>query len=191
MNFTKFDSNEEQYFELWLDELLFHGYIDNYVYQPEAYKINDVVEYGILVHMKTKDKLVSKTLLRAREYTPDYHIFWNEKAKGIFYQNLGEIENTRPIMIANKDVTTLDVKGTHNQHSSWGIFEANRKDVWEKYCVFVEKVTPIGKKACLFGLTFTPSDLPMWQKRDPSKKYAWVKWPVRTIKEFVDNMKKL
>lgn len=181
------DSHEEEYFEMWLDELVDIGYIDKYEYQPEPFKLNDSVKYDITIQMKTKTKIKQQTLLQAREYTADYKIFWNEKAKFILFQNLGEMYNKRPMFIAQDNVTFVDVKGAHNTHSSWQIFEANRKSLWERYNIYVEKIQPIGKKKCLFGLTFTPKALPIWQKRDATKMYAWVKWQVKSIDEFVHN----
>ena len=185
------DSHEEEYFQLWLEELIECGYIDSYTYQPEPFKLNDTVKYNIKKQMKTKVKVVERTLLQSREYTPDYLLIWNKKAENVLYQNLDNIIDERPIFIAQNNITYLDVKGTHNQHSSWQIFEANRKTVWEKYGIFIEKIQPYGKKTCLFGNTFTPRKLPMWQKKDPTKLYSWAKkWEIRYIEEFLNNFNK-
>lgn len=181
----KYDSNEEFYFELWLTELKDRGFIYNYYYQPDPFKLNEPVYYTIYKKLKTKTKIEQRTLLQAREYTPDYKIVWKEKARGIFYNNLEDEIEKRPLIFAQNNVSYVDIKGTFNQHSSWGIFEAARKDIWEKFNIFIEKVKPIGKKDCLFGKTFTPEMMPIWQQRDNTKKYAWVNWEVRTIETFL------
>jgi len=183
--YGKYDSREEEFFNMWLDELVEAGYIDKYVYQPESFKLNEPVCYKIHKKLKTKTKIIEKTLMQAREYTPDYTVYWNEKAKGILYNNLDEEIESRPIFFAQNDITILDIKGKHNQHSSWAVFEAARKDVWEKYGIFIEKIQPIGKKTCLFSKSFTPKNVPIWQKKDPSKKYAWACWKIRNINQFL------
>ena len=186
---NEFDSEEESFFNIYLEELKENGYVIDYEYQPESFILNETVKFDIIVHKKTKDVLQSKTLLQGREYTSDFKIYWSDKAKNIFFQNLNDIHNKRPLFIAQDNITYLDIKGKFNVNSSWAIFEANRKSVYEKYGVFVEKITPIGKTKCLFGKSFTPKELPMWQKRNPTKMYAWVKWNVKSLDEFVNEAK--
>ena len=189
INGNEFDSEEELFFNIYLNELKDNEYIIDYVYQPEPFILNEPVKFDIIVHKKTKDVIQQKSLLKGRSYTPDFKIQWSDKAKGIFFQNLGDIHNKRPIFIAQDNITYLDIKGKFNMNSSWAIFEANRKSVYEKYGIFVEKIMPVGKSKCLFGVSFTPKDLPMWQKRNPTKKYSWVKWNVKSLEEFVNGSK--
>jgi hypothetical protein len=141
------------------------------------------------IHLKTKDKVVEKPLMQARKYTTDYKIFWNKKALNVFYQNIDDLHNEMPLFISHDDISYLDIKGKFNQHNSWGLFEANRKDVWEKYGIYINKIQPYGKKNCLFGLTFTPklAETQMRQKRHPEKYYSYVKWDIRFIEEFLNN----
>jgi len=191
-NYNNKDSNEELYFEMWLNELVENGYIEKFIYQPDSFLLHESVKYDILIELKTKTKMEQRTLLQKHSYTPDYKIFWNKKAKGLFYQNIGEIKNKPPVIFAQDDISYIDIKGTYNQHNTWQSFEINRKIIWEKFGIFIDKIQPIGKKSCLFGLTFTPKKLPIWQKRDSTKLYAWAKkWKIKYLNDFVSNKQQL
>jgi hypothetical protein len=87
-----FDSEEERLFHLYLEELKHRGFIDSFIFHPETITISEEADYG---YVDKKNKCVVATLLRKHEYTPDFKVFWNIKAKGIFYNNINDIVNLK------------------------------------------------------------------------------------------------
>jgi len=120
-----FDSKEEIQFYWWCEEAKKHGIIEGFVYHPTTYTLSDAVKYDTFKQLKTKTKIIKKYLFHSHEYSPD---FWISGAqKGIFEHYLNHY-------------TIIDVKGKFQQYSDNKSFQINRKWMYQKHNIYIEKV---------------------------------------------------
>lgn len=168
LNLSDVDSKEEKYFEWWLDELVKNGYVKSYnrcnSFQliPKAYI--PVLKRKPLKSEPNRLVLEAQHFLHPLSYTPDYDIYWEEKAIGLFVFSIDELfvsEKTQPYFLGQKTdlglYSCVDVKPIffRTQNSSSITFPLKKKMMWNKFGVYVNKTIPIGKEE-LFCKTFTP-----------------------------------
>ena len=177
-NGQMFDSKEEIYFSWYVDELVGERFVKKAIYQPKGFVLSLPKKYQHELVMKTKSKVVDKSLIRGHSYTPDWLLIWDrykvaEYARGLKVAFLGDSEGQEDkftrISEADKWLpfwfcqyrmfdgkyffySYVDVKGRASKHNSHRYFEISRKWVYEKYGVFVNKVVP----PKLFNVTFCP-----------------------------------
>ena len=89
---------EEIYFEWYLTELKSANYISSWEYQPESWILFEKATYIYEKKLVTKIKQVMGNIpgLPRMEYTADFRIEWNRKAKGIFWQEIYGGEKLTP-----------------------------------------------------------------------------------------------
>lgn len=210
IDLTDVDSKDERYFEWWLDELVKAGYIKSYN-RSLSYELVPKAYMPILKEkptVKEPDRLIleAQYFLHPVGYTPDYDIYWEQKAIGIFVVDIDELNISKKettYFLGQKTELGLysctDVKPIffRAQNSSSITFPIKKKIMWDKYKIYVNKVIPIGKEE-LFCKTFTP-DRYLYQDKVPNKKrtlgrkYKKGKWqsgwvPI-TIKEHLSEFK--
>ena len=173
LDYNSADSKEEVYFSWWLDELFKAGYVDSWDYHSGLFKLSEKVQYQVDVKLKTKTRTDNLILLRAHTYTPDFVIVWNEKSKGIFYNNIGDMVDLKKFpFIANDDISYADVKP-----AAWGhgdsftqMFVVRQKWVYAKYKIYIQPIIVTGKKSALFESTFCPQRFLLTDKSGKARK---------------------
>lgn len=169
-------SKEEQYFEWWLQELQEYGYINNFA-KAKTYELITEVKNYYIEYLKTKEKEKTQTIENSHSYTPDYEIYWNKKAEGIFAQKI-ILPDIKYYVMTKEDIIPPDtyvdnsnckkldsnlfwqvkkpclveVKGGFSLHGQLRNNSVDRKLMLNKYGIYVNLV----KIPDLFKDTFTP-----------------------------------
>lgn len=199
-----FDSDEEVFFAMWLEELKNHGYVADWrkMYHPIILTTGLKVPYKKVTQLKTKVKVEDKekTLLNPSQYTPDFRVYFTEKGyeklaswiavgdfnpSALFYaDNNGEQQKEMVMHV-------VEVKPSFDQQNMERLFKNNQKFIWDKYKIFVNLVEPVE----LFKKTFLPLQAAPYFKyrKSPTGKNKGVKqigdwkmdWQPKTINEFL------
>ncbi len=164
-NGVHYDSDEEVFVAMWLQELKDAGFLDEFGRCKTPFSLTNglSIPYTKKTVLKTKTKTEQKllTLLRPSEYKYDFYIMFNLMAyeKGI----LGEVadsfceydyEDIKNIVIWDSGTYTyLEVKPSFDQNNMERLFVNNQKFLWDKRKIFVNLVEPVE----LFKKTFIPS----------------------------------
>lgn len=195
-----FDSDEEVFMAMWLDELKKHGFVKRWKKETKSIPLTEglKIKYDKYTKLKTKYKVEEKEhiLLRPSEYTPDFKVEFTLEAfsKEIVWEITNYIDNPR---IKNAYLWVddfdgyLEVKPSFDQNNMERLFKNNQKFIWDKHEIFVNLVEPIE----LFKKTFVPSEaLPyLIYRRNPTGKNKGKKktgdfkydWTPKTIHEFL------
>jgi len=159
-NGLTFDSTGEMHFYWWCEELQEKGFIKSIELQPEAFKLSDKKEVLYRLKMiKVEDKILSKPIINAHEYTPDVKITWDRRKsldKFIFsfnspFINFGK-ERIDLIKCCHKGITYIELKPEYDQNNMTRLAVLNQKWVLDKMDIFVNIIIP----EKLFEKTFTP-----------------------------------
>lgn len=186
------DSQEEVMIIMFFEELIEAGYVKS-IERAETFSLSERVQnkYTEVVQMKTKAKVVEKNqiLLEEHVYTPEFKINWTEKALYVLVTNGGEYNTkiTQPFMgeFHGEDdgiTSHIEVKPNFDQNNMTRLFKINQKWMYQEHSVFVNLVHPHK----LFEQTFTPK---AWLKT-PTGKDRVIHWPVRTLEEYIESLKK-
>jgi len=202
-----FASDEEAYMNWYLLELELEGYIRDVEYQPKSFPICSPAKITHLVYGKRKGIFTKEvTLLQGSEYTADWAWIWTEKAKNIFFATHSYLNKKDYPFIANKSqidplihFSVIDVKGNFDPNNNIRMFSMNQKIIYDKYGIYVQGIVPkpsvkiddkvspakitVKPKSALFYSTFTPQ---RYLTTDVSNKPRKILYPVKTLKEFVD-----
>lgn len=177
-NIKDFESKEEWFFSLWLNELEPYGLINHSVYHPKPFMLSEKVVIPFESQLVTKTKANQAHLAAEHKYQADWIIYWTEKAMGIMFPGnvpLKKSPTDFPFLAhwsAKKSMfyTVIDVKGSFSgpHNNSAVTFPLNQKWTYQKYKIFVQKtiliprVTKKGKLTptdALFISTFLPKRL--------------------------------
>ena len=157
-NGLKMDSQEEIDFQNWIEEALQAGYLSNVAYHPVPFLITPKQTFTEEKQLKTKTKIVERTLLQPHTYQPDFIIDVTQKFLQAF-PNHGLKQKALTYVTAEKQVINItnlsyfiDVKGTFNQNDALRRFSIDQKLVYHLHGIFVNKVIP----ADFFRLTWVP-----------------------------------
>jgi hypothetical protein len=189
-NGIEFDSEEERLFYLYVQELKDNGWIKDFSFHVDEFVLSETVKYKWTKEMKTKKVIQESTLLHGHVYSPDYKIYWEPKAHGIFYINIcdcGAKIDTVPFInnigADGKDAGTyIEVKPSFDMNNMQRLFAINQKWVFKEHNILVQKIIPIGKKTCLFAETFVPKEAMLTAKTKQPKKY---KFETKTLSQFL------
>ena len=188
MNKT-FDSNEEKFFSWYIRELQEANYIYHIEYQPESYHLSRPQIHCFTKPLKTKTKLVSVTLLREHVYTPDFRILWEQKARGLFFNNHDDkVDLRKTPFITNSTSNSLsesliEIKPVFDQNNMTRLFSINQKWLYHHYNTYVQKIIPVK----LFEQTFVPQKYLLTDKTNKPRK---LKFQPRTLNEFLSQKQK-
>ena len=192
-----FDSKEEYYFNLWLDELSRRGLVEYSKYHPKPFILSDTVHLSYQKQLKTKIKDEQAHLFGSHEYQADWIIFWNERLKGIFFFDSsipGRSPTDFPFIVNWSEnrrsfFSVIDVKGTFNQNDAYRRFSIEQKWVWQKFGIYVQKIIPMPTNkekpkpaGALFLTTFMPVRATLTDIKAIDKK---LKYKYKLIDEFM------
>ena len=193
---SEFASMEEQYFQWYLDELIKHGFVRGFKYQPKPFSLFKGAEISWLEIKKTKTKEHTQSLLSGHKYQADFIIYWDKSAELLFYGSFNQVMNQslkKFPFIANYDeklgfYTVLDVKGNYNQNDAWRRFSIDQKWVFHTYKIYVQKIIPApsGKDkfipaSALFMSTFMPG---RYKRSDKDTTDRVIHFPNKSIEEY-------
>ena len=172
MKETDFDSTEEWQFYNWLLEAEQYKLVSDIEYHSDTYVLSEKIEYPEVIELKTKTKVVYKTLLGGCEYTPDFQF----KVHNRFIQSL--LKKMHTVVY---DKTIVDTKGAFgsSKNTSHATFPIKAKWLFQTQGLYVQKVVP----EKLFRKTFVPEVARYTPKKGDIKKKNI---GVPTIKEFVE-----
>lgn len=155
----KYNSNEEWYFSIYLDELKSKGIINNYLYESNTFTLSDAKKYYYTKRLVTKSKRIELHLLDHHSYTPDFLVEWSEEYDGVFYRCIdNDGYTTKPPFLSirsrknNKPYTFFEVKGSFDMNNMTRLFKLNQKWLYDKYKLYVMLVSIPD----LFKRTFVP-----------------------------------
>lgn len=191
-------SDEERFFALWLVEAEEYGLIESWEYQPASYPLIERKAVIVEEQFKTKVNLVEKVMFGKHVYTADYAVKPTDAGlialSGIFIKTF--LTDFYDIII--------DTKGGYANNASNQEFSINRKLMYSRYGVYVERVIPwkpqrdikgVPKKKnkdgsmkpvkCFFMDTFCPKALRTLRNGDVSAKGK----DCPTIDEFINKLK--
>ena len=198
----KKQSDEEKHIKLWLDECIKAGYVISYEEQPAFILFNEVLTNATIT-LKTKKVTKSIPLLQERVYTADFIVKLADKAKGIFFIDIDDI-NTKSdlnyLLRSNDGYCYFEVKASnYNDVVNTERFFLSRTQplMYEKFNIYVNLVKPL----LLFENSFVPKVLmhELYYKKDVytgkgdkkklkarvgDKKHKFV---YRTLGEFVNS----
>lgn len=183
-----FDSKEELYFSWYLEELMEAGYLKSWEYQPASFILSNKVTVKKIKIGKKNNTIVEKTILQPHEYTADFKLYWDNKAKNLFFIDIfEESENKKIPFLAQKAengeyFSIVDVKSNFNMQNMNRLFSVNQKWMWDKYNIYIQKIIPIGKK-CLFSETFTPK---RFLKTDKTEKDRKINYNVILLLDYIN-----
>ena len=182
---NEYESKEEYYFSLYLDELEQAGYVKHWDVHVETFELSLPEKYQWIEQLKTKTKTRISELLKGHEYTPDFWIDWNEKAEGVFYQRINSGRRLNLPFIAQDsgdcDQSIVDVKPKFDHQNMTRLFTINQKWLFQVHDIYVQKIVPTGSKTCLFASTFTPE---RYLLTDKTGKPRRIKWAVKGLNEY-------
>jgi hypothetical protein len=185
---TREISQEEFFMQEYFKELQEAGFIKEIIYQPEPIILSEKVIVNKIIKLKTKEKVVEKTLINQHVYTPDFEIHFNGSNKlhksinNIFYEEI-------PLMFSDSFISLIEVKS--NSH-----FDNNMKRhftsalqpwVYQRHNLFVNLI----EVPKIFEKSFIPkSILPEFfykvntkknKKNDPK-----FNWKYHTLNEYLN-----
>jgi hypothetical protein len=191
------DSNEEQFFIWWLDELVEAGYVIDYT-DAKSYELSNKIEYYFTETKKTKIVEKYQPLVQPHIYTPDFEIKWHKSALNIFvnepitaiiFENDSIVIRNTQLAKLNKDLfikcgeaMLVEIKGNFNRFSGEKENAINRKWLFEKHHIYTNLV----KVPDIFKKTFTPKKY----LKTPTGKTKLINFEVRTLEEFLKTKKK-
>jgi hypothetical protein len=149
MIFENLKSDEEKQFYAWLLEAQGAGLVSNIEYEPGSYVLSEKVSMLVEKKLKTKSKFIEKHLLYPHVYTTDFEFIINHTPL------LKHIIKTE-----NKTKVYVDTKGTFLNRGAEQEFSMNRKWMFQKYGIYVNKIVPKD----LFGNTWVPESWRMTPK---------------------------
>jgi len=200
-----FNPTQEDWFDMWTEELLYAGYIDEVVSHP------NVPTFQLFKGLSKPYDKKKNVILNPVAYTPDRIIKWNVKAAGIFYIPFdGDNEDWDSCYfkpqyndVGNFYYSLIEVKGpTGNQKAYGQDFKFTQKWLWHNSEQYVQKVmlAPIkpmkNTLQYLWATTFTPErflytdklgtnkNTPIPYRTIPNKK-GTPNWDVRSLEEFI------
>ena len=196
---------QEEWFDMWAQELLDAGYIDEFISHP------DVPTFELFPGFSKPYGKKKNTIMRPVSYTPDRIIKWNIKAKDIlFVPFTGNAENwDKCYFNAQRHFedklrpstefyySLIEIKGpTGNQKAYGSDFKFTQKWLWANTGQYVQKVMLMPAKALkktdqyLWNSTFTPERF-LWTDKlsklrtIPSTKGV-PKLIVKTLEQFLN-----
>jgi hypothetical protein len=177
-NGVKFDSDEEVYIAMWLQELQDAGFVKKWSRASESINMTSglKIPYTKITQLKTKTKEERREfiLLRPSEYTYDFEVTWTHAGVsaflfGIFNESPTLNPKDRLFYTTAFNVTLLEVKPSFDQNNMERLFVLNQKFLYDKHKIFVNMVEPVA----LFEKTFLPlAAAPYFKYQVSTKKMA-------------------
>ena len=186
----EFDSDEEEYFSWYLDELLEAKYISRWIFQPYTYRLSRIAKYSVHTQLKTRVGIKRLNLFPAHEYTPDFGIEFTPKSRRIFYNLIDDgIDLRTAPFIANctHDIPygIIEIKPSFDKHNMIRLFRINQKWLYFQSKVYVQEMVVDKKNGRgLFADTFTPAKYLV----TPTGKDRTLRYKPRSLREYIDEL---
>lgn len=173
------DSQGEDWFLYWCDELIEAGYI-NKVERGKSYLLSDALYNNYVEQLKTKSKPKSEVVLHGHSYNLDFEVHWKYKAKNVFLDIFGE--KWTKFFIVKDDkfgnfVSYIECKPAFDFQNMQRLATNCIKSLYDKHGIFCQMV----KNEDLFKKTFVPKAL-LKLKNGNKRPF---KFKVRTLEEFL------
>jgi hypothetical protein len=175
-------SDEEFYYLFWLCELCEYGYIETAEYESETFTLTNGYTKFYEKQLKTKVKREEETIAKPIVYTPDFKIYWTEKAVGVFYMDYTSdcklMHGHHPLYSLGCDlVSYTEVKGSFDPNNTTRATKQKIAWLFDKHKVY----TNIHFVPDIFKKTFTPKEFMVTKKQ---RKLKDLKYDVKTIEDF-------
>jgi len=162
-----YDSDEEEWFSWWVQELVNIGVIVSHQYHPSSFPLTTkhVIPYTKRTQMKTKLKEETKDMivLNPMVYTPDWRIKFSPMfmLKGFASGLIADIGTktvigNEPLIVTTNGWWTVDVKGVATKYDDGRYFTAMQKITYDKHGIYVQRLELSNKLSSIFERTFTP-----------------------------------
>lgn len=184
---TSIDSAGELHFMWFCEELVNNGFIEQF-HKSKTYNLFEGLKNTFIKEMKTKNKEVEETLLHPHNYTPDWEIIWENKAKNIFFTELGEKKEKafisqiiNPIIFSELcyNNSIIEIKPSYDFQNMSRLSVINVKWMMDKYNLFINQI----QTDKLFKSTFTPK---RYIKTDSGMANRTInKWLPKTLEQFL------
>lgn len=186
-----FDSEQEYWISLWLNELKDRGLIYSIDYQPEAFILNNEIS---LPTVNAKGKPTKKVVLKKHVYTADFKIECDSK----LISSLLALSNTvfksegNSVYIEVK-ADTIDCKLIDTTNMTRLFTSRTQPWVYDKFGIYVNLLTPFS----LFRDTFVPKKVLDYyyykkslvtNKKVAKKGDCKVEYELLTINEFLEKL---
>jgi hypothetical protein len=197
-NGTLFDSREEIWMAMWLEELQKAGYVEFWERVTKSMVLFPASDfpYRKETQLKTKLKVEHKsfTLLHGLTYTPDFNVRWHKKAYKKFFSVIGENIDPKSWFFCTERWFEgfIEVKPNFDQNGKTAKFSIIQKILWNTQKMFVDLCQP----EKLFEGTFMPvAAMPDFKYRKaPTGKNKGKKGPgdwktdyePKTLKQFLN-----
>lgn len=179
MNREQFDTDDEYFFALYLQELKEAKYIAYWKHEPYHLELTDGLKnmYDKKTILKTKTKLERKEqiILAPSVYTPDFHIVWEKISYNVFNQSL--FHNTKIVAPfisytdLKKQISVVELKPIYDSGNMTRLFRNNQKFIWDKHKVYVNLFLGLDD---LFDKTFTPEEYKLTPKTKKPRKLKYI-----------------
>jgi hypothetical protein len=187
-----FDSREEVWFAMWLEELKQAEFIQEWYKINTPMQILDPVKflYTRTTQLKTKEKKEVKnfTLLNDLTYTPDFIIKWTDNGWNKFVSLIEGNINPKSWFFGSYEyefrrVTYAEIKPTFDQHGKTARFSVIQKVIWSIKNIFVDLIIPED----LFEGTFMPQEaIPDFKYKKNPRTGQWkTKYIPKSLNEFL------
>lgn len=171
------ESKEELYFSWWLNDLKKIGIVKSYTHNVTPFTITEGYFIEKIKPMKrVPDKILKKTIIPKKIYTPDFEIIWDyEKFKKTKLANIFHVYKTKS---TNEYYSIAETKGSWDRNNMTRLFKNNQAFIYEKYKI----VVGLYKIPTLFEKTFTPQK---YIFTDISGKFRKINFKIITLKEYL------
>lgn len=176
-----FKSKEELIFAEWLSEAKDNKLVEDWSYEEKTFELISSKSFLEVVELKTKSKILKRSLHASSSYTPDFKVILTELGmttfKDVFKKAILSSKGSRIIYI--------DTKGEYDRRQGDGrFFSLVRKVLYDKHGIWVEKVVP--KK--IFPKTYAPKQV-IWMKNRKSPTKTKLGGQCMTIDEYLTEKK--
>lgn len=165
----QYDSTEEKWFSFYVSELLEHGWLSAAQYQPDSITLVEDHYVHAYISKKNTNELKRVKLLAGMSFTPDWKLYWNDEADGVFFWTEGGVyqkgffpyskkyHNNHVPFFASGNISLIDIKGTFigKSNTSAITFPVKQKCLLRDG-IFVQKIVVSLDEKSIFAKSFTP-----------------------------------
>lgn len=201
----------ELYAEWYFNELKENGFIKSIHREPYSLKVTDKKKLNRYRYKESKngiqENIEEYLFLRDANYTPDYLIVWEEKARDYFFNMIDQPKrldcpfmaqtSSQGDIISLCDVKPTAVGATFGHNTSGYTFPIIQKVLFQFYGIYINKTVPIplvskgeiksGNNVALFTTTFVPNRYLLTDSGQQARK---INYFVRSLKEYLSRREK-
>lgn len=168
-----YDSYEEVWFSMWLEELKDAGYIKHWERNNSEIQITP----SVYSSFKQGSKVKTQTILQSFSYTPDFILKWDRSAKGLLFNQINSDKITQPFIADKNLVSYVEIKPAFDKNNMTRLFRQVQKFLYHTKSLYVNLIIP----QKLFEKTFTPGEF-LKTKTGKDRK---IKWELKDLNNFL------